>query len=109
MPRAPPASVPLKLNRPKGEASNGEPLQRPGARGVGRVVRASPSPEHRRAERQDAVLTAFVRTDSAVYQLAAEQYMRHSPEPFADRCAACRARSCPVRLHAAEVIRAAGV
>jgi hypothetical protein len=52
---------------------------------------------------------AFVRTDSAVYQLAARQYVRHSPLPFADRCAACRARSCPVRLHAAEVIRAAGV
>lgn len=46
---------------------------------------------------------------SAVYRLAVEQYVRHSPVPFADRCAACRAQRCPVQLHAAGVIAAAGV
>jgi hypothetical protein len=55
------------------------------------------------------MVIAIVRQTSAVYQLAARQYVRHSPLPFADRCASCRARNCPVRLHAAEVIRAAGV
>jgi hypothetical protein len=38
-----------------------------------------------------------------------EQYVRHSAAPFADRCAACQARPCPVQPHAAEVIREAGV
>ncbi len=55
------------------------------------------------------MVTGIVRQTSAVYQLAVEQYVRHSPLAFADRCASCRARTCPVRLHAAEVIRAAGV
>jgi hypothetical protein len=46
---------------------------------------------------------------SSLFNLAVEQYARHSPQAFADRCSACRARSCPVQAHAAEVIRAAGV
>lgn len=47
--------------------------------------------------------------ESAVYRLAVEQYVRHSPVPFAQACAACRSRHCPVQRHAAEVIAAAGV
>jgi hypothetical protein len=46
---------------------------------------------------------------SAVYRLAVEQYVGHSPRPFADRCAKCGARQCPVRAHAADVIAAAGI
>ncbi len=46
---------------------------------------------------------------STLFKLAVEQYVRHSPHPFADRCSACRALRCPVQAHAAEVIRAAGV
>jgi hypothetical protein len=55
------------------------------------------------------MLIPLLHQTSAVYQLAVEQYVRHSPLAFADRCAACRAHTCPVRLHAAEVIRAAGI
>jgi site-specific recombinase XerD len=51
----------------------------------------------------------LVRETSAVFRLAVEQYVRHSPAVRADRRSACRARDCPVRLRAAEVIRAAGV
>jgi hypothetical protein len=51
----------------------------------------------------------LVRETSAVFRLAVEQYVRHTPVARADRCSGCRARNCPVRLRAAEVIRAAGV
>ncbi len=50
-----------------------------------------------------------VKPDSVLFKVAVEQYVRHSPLAFADRCAACRAQSCPVQLHAAEVIRSAGI
>jgi hypothetical protein len=50
-----------------------------------------------------------VNPGSTLFNLAVEQYVRHSPLAFADRCSACRARSCPVQAHAAEVIRAADI
>jgi hypothetical protein len=50
-----------------------------------------------------------VNPGSTLFRLAVEQYVRHSQLAFADRCAACRARACPVQAHAAEVIRAAGI
>jgi hypothetical protein len=51
----------------------------------------------------------LVRETSAVFRLAVEQYVRHTPAVRFDRCSACRAHNCPVRLRAAEVIHAAGV
>jgi hypothetical protein len=50
-----------------------------------------------------------VNPGSMLFNLAVEQYVRHSPQAFADRCSACRVRSFPVQVHAAEVIRAAGI
>jgi hypothetical protein len=50
-----------------------------------------------------------VNPGSTLFKLAVEQYVRHSPQAFADRCSACRARFCPVQAHATEVIRAAGI
>lgn len=50
-----------------------------------------------------------VHRQSVLFRLAVEQYVRHSPLAYADRCAACRARPCPVQRHAAEVIAAAGI
>jgi hypothetical protein len=61
-----------------------------------------------RTANSDSV-TLTVNPGSTLFKLAVEQYMRHSPLAFADRCAACRARHCVVQRHAAEVIRAAGV
>lgn len=49
-----------------------------------------------------------VSPDSALFATALEQYRRHSPAPFAGRCAACQARDCPVQRHAVEIIAAGG-
>jgi hypothetical protein len=46
--------------------------------------------------------------NSAIYRLAVEQYVRHTPVPFADRCATCRAPDWAVRHRAAAIIQAAG-
>ncbi len=50
-----------------------------------------------------------VNPGSTLFRLAVEQYVRHSPLAFADRCSLCRAQRCPVQRHAAEVIHAAGI
>jgi hypothetical protein len=50
-----------------------------------------------------------VNPGSTLFKLAVEQYVRHSPLAFADRCTVCRAQRCPVQQHATEVIRAAGI
>jgi hypothetical protein len=55
------------------------------------------------------LMIPLVHETSAVFRLAVEQYIRHTPAAYADRCSACRVRNCPVRPRAAEVIHAAGV
>jgi hypothetical protein len=38
-----------------------------------------------------ALAAPLVSRDSALFLTAVEQYLRHAPVPFADRCAACGA------------------